>query len=401
MYTDPAVFELEMQKIWHRTWLYAGHESEIPEPGDFVTRTVGRVPLILCRRKDGSVKVLVNQCVHRANAVCTQDQGTTRSFRCAYHGWTYDTDGQLRGVPYPSAYGTDFDKRALRLPEPCRVDDYRGFVFVSYSHDGPPLDKHLGNARGPLDRFIDVSPTGRLRLDAGQNRLRVDANWKIFVENTSDNYHGNFVHVSAFTEEQLRLFHAISRDESKAVVRLLDNGHTELDFRPENRVQGMAARTGTAREADAATEAYLQALGERLGREAAETLVREGEPLLFIFPNLLIIQQDVRRLEPVSVSSSALYQYPALLEGVSDEINDQRLARHENAYGPAGFIIPDDMEIFARTHRMLDGRPDEWTMITRGMHRERMDGEGVLTSHVTDETGMRGMWRQYLEYVTG
>jgi phenylpropionate dioxygenase-like ring-hydroxylating dioxygenase large terminal subunit len=272
---------------------------------------------------------------------------------------------------------------------------------VSYSDVGLSLKEHLGNASEPLDRFIELSPTGKVRLDAGYNRLRLDANWKIFVENTSDNYHGNFVHSSAFNDEQRNLFNAISRDASKAIVRALDNGHTELDFRPENREQGVAARTGSAHSAENATSEYMQSLSNRLGREVAETLVREGEPLLYIFPNLLVIQQDVRRLEPVSVTASALYQHPALLEGAPDEINEQRLARHETAYGPAGCIIPDDIEIFGRTQRALSGDPDEWMMISRGLHREQSVADGSIVSHVTDETGIRGMWRQYLKYVSG
>jgi hypothetical protein len=85
---------------------------------------------------------------------------------------------------------------------------------------------------------------------------------------------------------------------------------------------------------------------------------------------------------------------------VPDEINEQRLARHEAAYGPAGFIIPDDMEIFGRTQRSLTGAPDEWTNISRGLHREQKTADGSLVSHVADETGIRGMWRQYLEYMS-
>jgi len=402
IYTDPDVFDLELRKIWHRTWLYAGHASEVPKAGDYVTRVVGRVPLILCRRSNGSVGVYINQCIHRGSLVCNYEQGSTNLFQCPYHGWSYDTDGKLRNIPYASAYGSDFDKSNRGLPQPRKVDEYRGFIFVSYSDDGPPLDKHLGNAQEPLDRFIDLSPSGNVRLDAGCNRHRVEANWKIFVENTSDNYHGLFVHPTAFDDEQRRLFYAIARDASKAIVRSLDNGHTELDFRPENRVQGVVARTGQANETqDAATVAYMAALRERLGPEAADILVRDGEPLVYIFPNLLVIQQDVRRLEPVSATSSVLHQYPAMLDGAPDEINEQRLARHETAYGPAGAIIPDDIEIFGRAQRSFNGDPDGWTTITRGLHRERPADDGTVVSHVTDETGMRGMWRQYLEYVTG
>jgi phenylpropionate dioxygenase-like ring-hydroxylating dioxygenase large terminal subunit len=402
IYVEPDVYALEVERIWKKMWLWAGHETEVPEPGDYVTRTVGTVPIVITRGTDGQVHVLLNQCAHRGNLVCSYERGSSSVFKCAYHGWSYRNDGTNVGIPYQSAYGDEFSKGEWGLNTAARLSIYRGFIFISHAADGPTLEEHLGNAREPLDRFIDLSPTGELRFDAGYHRVKLACNWKMYVENASDNYHANFVHISAFsTPEQRKISAAISRDGSKAVIRAMDNGHTDLDFRAEQERQGMVLRTGNASSTDnAAQKEYDKALEARLGAETAKTIVAGGPPTLFIHPNMFIIQQDVRRVEPLSAQRSHLYQHPALLEGAADSINEQRLARHEAAYGPAGFVLSDDLEIFGRNQRVMESYPDDWVKISRGQHREEVDEKGATFSHATDETGIRGMWRHYRQRMT-
>jgi phenylpropionate dioxygenase-like ring-hydroxylating dioxygenase large terminal subunit len=398
VYADSDVYRQEIERIWKRLWLFAGHESEVPEAGDYLTRTVGTVPLIISRTAQGEVAVMINRCMHRGALVCNQECGNSSAFQCAYHGWTYDSSGDLIGVPYQQAYGPEFKKSRHGMQSPARVSNYRGFIFVSYAPEGPTIEEHLGNAREVLDRFIDISPTGRLRLDAGYNRIRLDCNWKMYVENSSDNYHNNFVHTSAYmTPPARKIATAISRNSSKGLVWALGNGHSYLDFRQEELVQGLQLRSASAPVDDESERQYRQDLEARVGSEKAASLLSEGPPTLFVFPNLFVIQQDIRRLEPVSENRSHLYQHPAMLDGASAEINRARLTRHETAYGPAGFVMSDDLEVFARSQRAVDQTPDEWMLLTRGMHREERCENGSVRAHVTDETAMRGMWREYLK----
>ena len=98
VYTDPEIFEEEMEKVFYRGWVYVGHDSEIPNPGDFQLRKMGRQSVIMVRDEDGHVQLLLNRCTHRANAVCQVERGNTKKFRCAYHGWTFRTNGELLGV---------------------------------------------------------------------------------------------------------------------------------------------------------------------------------------------------------------------------------------------------------------------------------------------------------------
>lgn len=402
VYVDRELFDAEVERIWKRSWLYAGHESEVAVPGSFVSRSVGTVPIILTRAANGELHVLVNQCAHRGNSVCQSLRGTASNFRCAYHGWTFRHDGRLIGLPHPGAYGADLDMSELGLAVPARVATYRGFVFISHSPGDDTIEDHLGSARATFDRFIDMSPTGRLRLDAGEHRTSVACNWKLCVENNADNYHASFVHISAFTSEAQRKFiTAMSRETSLGVVRLFDNGHTELDFRPEQRALNVVLRTGNATTPTSQADAeHLRALKARHGDAAGQALYDDGPPLLHIYPNLLVIQEDVRRLEPVSVDQSLICQTAAMLDGVPDLVNETRLSRHQAAFGPAGFIIPDDMAIFARSQQAMTGAPDRRVVLSRGLEREHPESEGTVISHIADETGMRGGWQQYLKLMT-
>ena len=195
LYGDPAVFDDEMDRIFTRGWVFVGHASEIPAPGDWVTRRVGREPVIMTRDRDAAVHVLANRCSHRGTALCWEHRGNDTSFRCNYHAWTFGLDGSLRAVPYPG--GFDKDKAALGLDRPGQVDTYRGFVFANQSGCAGPLPAHLGDGGTQLiDRLCDLSPTGDIDVSAGWIGHAVDSNWKMWPESDNDGYHLNWVHAS-------------------------------------------------------------------------------------------------------------------------------------------------------------------------------------------------------------
>ncbi len=110
IYIDPALFDLEMERIFGRAWIWVGHESQVKNSGDYVATTIGKQPVVMSRHSDGKVYVLYNRCGHRGAKVVGDREGNVRFFRCCYHGWTYRTDGTLRGVPMQRGYeGTSFD----------------------------------------------------------------------------------------------------------------------------------------------------------------------------------------------------------------------------------------------------------------------------------------------------
>jgi phenylpropionate dioxygenase-like ring-hydroxylating dioxygenase large terminal subunit len=396
LYTDPQIFADELERIFHRGWVFVGHASEIPREGDFVTRRLGREPVILVRDKDHGVAVLVNRCMHRGTLLCAADRGSVRTFACPYHGWTYDLGGRLLGVPYPGGY-EGFDKSAHGLARAPRVASYRGFVFASLSATGPTLAEHLGAATGLIDRSCDLSPSGEIELTAGWVRHRCAANWKTLPENDSDGYHLGFVHAALFRSVRTQYQRVVGEERAiKAVIRDWGRGHIEIDWSPS--YQAPFEWLGNA--AGPAVDDYVAALERRDGPEVTRRRIMQGPAHALIFPNLFLGETNIAIVEPVDVETCVHWHTPMFLGG-APQFNDRLLRMAEAGMGPASFLMPDDLIVAARNQAGLRARTTEWLLLGRGLNREYVDGDGRVVSHVTDETTNRALWQHYRAVMTG
>ena len=400
IYRSAEIFEQEMERIFHRGWVYVGHESELPEPGDYRTSWVGRHPIILSRDEDGQIHALINRCRHRAATVCQAERGSSHVFRCPYHGWTYRNNGNLIGVPYEDGYGPDFDRSERGLTPVPDLAAYRGFLFARLTEDGPSLESHLGKpAMEQIDLFCDLSPTGAIDLRAGTHRYGYDGNWKLQVENSIDGYHPNFTHQAflQLTQQQVGLKMTVFEGGSSGRNRDLGGGHTLLDSREFARTDPLAERRLELIQHMA--KPYWEALVKRHGETRAEELLRINGTHMNIFPNLVILQYQVRVVRPVRVDRTEIHVQPALLAGVPEAINTMRLRMHEQFYGPAGGGNPDDLEMFERVQTGLGASLDPWLHIGRGLHREERSSDGTLVGQMTDEVAQRGIlghWRDVM-----
>jgi phenylpropionate dioxygenase-like ring-hydroxylating dioxygenase large terminal subunit len=133
IYSNLVIFELGMERIFARAWLFLCHESQIPEPGDFFQSVMGRDNALVARQKDGSIKAMLNTCAHRGNAICRAEGGNAKSFLCTYHGWSYGIDGRLNGVPgFNTFYSGELDKSRHGLAQIAQVANYNGFIFGTH-----------------------------------------------------------------------------------------------------------------------------------------------------------------------------------------------------------------------------------------------------------------------------
>jgi phenylpropionate dioxygenase-like ring-hydroxylating dioxygenase large terminal subunit len=188
IYTDPTLFEIEKHAVFARSWLYACHEHELADAGDYVTATIGDQPVVVCRSRSGELLAFFNSCAHRgAEVAAGRDGNCGNNFRCMYHGWTYDTDGKLIGVPYPQAYGPEFDKSDFGLT-PIHAAAFAGLVFVAIDPVAPTIEEFLGEAGPHLERLLGGTEV------LGRAACVFEANWKTWHENFADNYHPEFVH---------------------------------------------------------------------------------------------------------------------------------------------------------------------------------------------------------------
>jgi len=403
LYTNPAIFTEEMDKIFHRGWVYVGHRGEIPNPGDFRLKRIGLQPVIMVRDQQGEVHLLLNRCRHRGATVCQRGQGNTRSFRCMYHGWTYLLNGDLSGVPSMDAYGEGFKREELGLVKVPRVSEHRGFIFASLSPAGVTLDEHLGRAKKEIDLFAGMSNAEDVEVLSGIHKYSYQGNWKLAAENSMDGYHPSIVHAS-FAQALMDKITHVPTPEQERVDRNfaafrgnakdLGNGHVMLDYRM--RIYD-ALNGDPAPEVKAVTpagEARLNELAERFGEDKAANMLREGGTHTFIFPNLILIGIQMRVLQPLSADRTEVCLYPTLLKWLAPEVNAIRLRSHEAFFGSASFGGPDDSEIFERVQDGCAVELEPWQLMSRGLHRERHE-DGMIVGDLSDETTQRGIWRHW------
>lgn len=199
-YTDPEIFDLEVEKIINRNWILAGHVSQIPEPGDYKVLDVAKESAIVVRSEDGGIKAFANVCRHRGSRVCLDAGGHVDKFTCPYHGWMYDTEGHLiaaRNMP------ADFDKSEYGL-KTVSVDVVHGLIFVCFTDEPPSLRGCKADLEEPMAMF-DVA---NLKV-AAQKSYEIPANWKLSIENYQECYH------CATAHPEYALMHTLMLDDAK------------------------------------------------------------------------------------------------------------------------------------------------------------------------------------------
>lgn len=221
-YTDPAIYQLELDRIITQNWVLAGHQSELPEAGDFKVVEVANESAIIVRTKSGELRAFANVCRHRGSLVCLQHSGNTRKFECPYHGWMYDTDGALiaaRNMPQ------DFDKSAHGLHK-VSLEVLGGLLFICFS-DSPPS---LAGARRDLAVPFAMFGFENLKV-AAHKTYPIAANWKLAIENYQECYHCATAHPDYARMHTLTLDHdKRARVQQHMLERMEDCGLKEMDF---------------------------------------------------------------------------------------------------------------------------------------------------------------------------
>jgi phenylpropionate dioxygenase-like ring-hydroxylating dioxygenase large terminal subunit len=400
VYTSPEIFRREMDTIFKTGWVYVAHESEVSEPGDYLTRMVGTDPVVVVRGKDGQVRVLLNRCTHRANKLCNAEKGNANSFRCPYHGWTFANTGALQGVPMREGYGEAFQqvRSELGLANAPRVDSYGGFVFASLAADGISLRDHLGRATHAIDRLLNLSPTRKIDLRANWMKHRHHANWKMVVENNVDGYHALFTHASVYDAiKPAKVSHVPTKVD--VLVRDIGGGHSEIDYSEEYLRLGEEF-VWYGRIPRAKLAGYVDALEKAYGLDQAHNALVVGPPHTLIWPNLFLAEMNVMFVEPQEPDRTIAYTTAVLIPG-QDDLNERTLRRSEGAMGPAGFLIADDGEIGMRNQAGLAAELPEWLMLARGVDDDITDETGIINRDKTAETPQRGFYSQWAAVVGG
>lgn len=339
VFSDPEIYELEREKIFARCWLYLGHESEVPRPGDFVTAYMGEDPVILCRDASGGLRAFLNLCRHRGNRVCRADRGNSKFFSCAYHGWTYGADGSLVNVPMAENYPT-LNRQEWGLIPLAQLDSYKGLIFATFDPEAPKLMDYLGDMAWYLDILLDRRAGGT--EVAGPHRWVLDANWKTAAENfAGDGYHIASTHGSA-RGLGIDTTNKSARDWSKGYQVACGNGHALVTWvcPPEERGPWFAQPTEEL--ADYMRE-HSDEIEARLGTFRARHIAPSAGT---VFPNFSLhwLTRTLRVWQPRGPGKMEIWSWTIVDAAAPPEIKECMRFMSQYRFSPTGIFEQDDMD---------------------------------------------------------
>lgn len=411
LYTDPGIFAQEMTHIFEKVWMYCGHESQVPQTGDYCAVQIGRQPMIMVRGAEKKIHVLYNRCPHRGVQLCGSQAGNAgSSLVCPYHSWTFRLDGGLRSLPLPAGYeGTRLtrDNPDCSMKSAARVEEYRGFVFASLSPDGPPLREFLGRARIAFDDMCDRSPEGEVEIVPVCHRVMQHSNWKFFMENQLDALHPSVTHQSTGV--------AAARIEAE----LLEKGPVPLYYhylsaftapfekwdtvQTENFERGhglLRAYMGLMPD-DEDTREYLALMRRAYGEQRTEEYLGRSIHHVLVYPYLSVQSplQQLRCLRPIAVDRTLSEIWHFRLKGVPRGIYRRALWYYNLVNSPATLVNADDLENWARGQRGLESLGGDWVSFHRGFGRDVDAGGALCSDRGTSEVVMRNQFRAWAQYM--
>jgi benzoate/toluate 1,2-dioxygenase subunit alpha len=367
IFTDAALFELEMQHIFEGNWIYLAHESQIANSNDYFTTFIGRQPIFIARSKAGELNAFVNACAHRGAMLCRHKRGNKTSYTCPFHGWTFSNDGKLLAVKDPrgAGYPENFNKNGSHdLTKVARFESYRGFLFGSLNPDVLPLKEHLGEAAKIIDMIVDQSPEG-LEVLRGSSSYVFDGNWKLQTENGADGYHVSAVHwnYAATTARRkdtqqgdtIRAMSAGGWAKQGGGFYSFENGHLLL-------------WTNWANPQDRPNWERRDELTQKFGQATADWMVQRSRNLC-VYPNVYLMDQfssQIRTYRPIAVDKTEVTIYCIAPKGEAPDARARRIRQYEDFFNASGMATPDDLEEFRACQMSYQARAAHWNDMSRG-----------------------------------
>ena len=410
VYTDPEIFELEMARIWGKAWIYIGHESQVPEPGSYVTVQMGKFPVVMVRDRSNAVHVLFNRCGHKGAKLVDKPCGNTGSgFHCCYHGWSYRLDGKLTGVPHMAGYeGTGFDRDdpQYSMQKLARYQSYRGFVFATMDMNAPDLKTWLGGAGGVLDNLCDRSPEGEVEVAGGALRYEHECNWKMFIENLNDTMHPMIVHRSVVdaANDYIRTLPEGSTHRSEAeIIPPFGASYTTMEamgitgFRFGHHYNGGKTSIHANYSVD---PDYAAAMIEAYGPERTQQILTFNTHNTLYYPSLTIKSaiQNIRVVRPQAVDKCIVETWSFRLKGAPDSLLRRTILYSRLINSNGSMVGPDDLTAYRRMQQGLLSPASDWVDVHRNYGSDQHLGDR-WTNTGTSDLDVRSeyaAWREYM-----
>jgi phenylpropionate dioxygenase-like ring-hydroxylating dioxygenase large terminal subunit len=412
VYTDPQIFDRELTQIFERIWVYCGHQTQIPQPGDYHAFAIGRQPMFMVRGKDGQIHVLHNRCPHRGVQLVGNQKGNVGgALVCSYHAWSFQLDGKFRSTPLPHGYdGTRVgpDNPDCSVKRAARVDSYRGFVFASLSPTGSSLLEFLGEARVAFDDMCDRSPVGEVEIVPICHRVIQHSNWKFFMENQLDALHPSVTHQSTGVAAG-RIEKQIKEQTGKAPLYYHYLSAFASKFEQWDAVQtinfphghGILKAYMGLRPQDPDTRAHEAMLVEAYGPDRTEEYLSRGIHHVLVYPYLSVQSplQQLRCLRPISPSKTLSEIWHFRLKGAPEAIYRRSLWYYNLVNSPATMVNADDLENWTKGQWGLESEGGDWVSFHRDYGGDSEQNGVIYSNHGTSEAVMRNQFRAWVQYM--
>ena len=411
VYLSEELFALEQERFFARTWLFAGHASQVPQPGDYWSRELAGRPVMMVRQADGSVRMFYNRCAHKGAQLVSEESGNTgKFFRCPYHAWTYKLDGKSLAIAFKGGYeGTRLNECEAGqglTPLPHMVN-YRDFIFVRLADEGPDFADYFGEVLPSLDNLADRSPEGRLSVGGGVLRNVIHCNWKMYLENINDAVHPMSTHESA-TQAAAALWRGHGDHEPKPMAmeqilpfgsgyeffdkmggRVFDNGHSLLGV-------NFSIHSGYAQLPD-----YEAAMQAAHGAERASEIMQRSPQNAVLFPSLAVkgSPQVMRVIRPLSANRTLIEAWSFRAAGAPELLFERAMSYNRLVFSPMSVVAHDDVRIFESLQKGLRADGNEWVSLHRGFDPAELAAT-TLTTNGTNELLMRNQFRAWAKYMT-
>lgn len=366
MFTDPELFELEMEHIFEGNWVYLAHESQVANPNDYYTTYIGRQPVVITRNKEGELTCLINACSHRGAVLCRRKTDNKATLTCPFHGWSFNNSGKLIKVKDPdgAGYPESFNCNGSHDLKKVRMENYRGFLFGSLNDDVVPLSEHLGEAGKIIDMMVDQSPEG-LEVLRGSSTYVYDGNWKMQAENGADGYHASATHWN-YVATIARRKAGMSADDVKAMDLSTFNKQVGGFYAFEN--GHILLWANWPNPEDRPLFERRDELVSKFGENRADWMIGKLRNLC-LYPNVFLMDQmssQIRHFRPVSVDKTEVTIYCIAPKGESDEARAHRIRQYEDFFNASGMATPDDLEEFRACQEGFHAIKLPWNDLSRG-----------------------------------
>src|SRR3954468_11192350 len=408
VYTDPEIFQLEMERLWSRTWIYVGHASQVPNAGDFITLNIAAKALIMVRHTDGTIRVLMNRCAHKGTKVVSAPSGNAgKTLRCPYHAWTYRLDGSLAMIPLKQGYaGTRMEEKGLFEITNCEI--HRGFIFVRLSEEGLGFHEFFGGSLSSIDFLADRSPEGELEITGGCLRYLHNCNWKMFVENLNATMHPMIAHASsAGTAKMLWEGQPADKPKPMAVEQFVPfvNGYEffdEMGVKVYPHGHGFSGVNFSIHSSYSPIKEYEEAMVKAYGEERAKQILGTIRHNTVYYPSLTIkgAIQSIRVARPLAADRTLIESWTFRLKGTPDKLLARTVMYNRLINSPMSVVGHDDLHCYRSIQEGLAGEGNEWVSLHRGHAADEaaeLERRGELTRNGTSDVSMRNQFRAWKE----